>query len=96
MSKEEKNPGKELIAELKQSKHDRNPLIQKWRDFVKFTKFISAFTFGVLIVACGAYTASKGIKSAYILAHVGLTVAGVAASIEGLCLVWRAVIKLEK
>jgi magnesium-transporting ATPase (P-type) len=93
---EKKNDGEKLVAELKQSKRDASPFVKKWRDFVKFVRFMSAFTFAVLIVACGVYAAAKGIKSTYLLAHVGLAVAGVASSVEGLVLAWRAVIKLEK
>lgn len=95
MSKEQEE-AKALNKEIHKVTKAQSPLVQKWRDFVRFITFLTRFTFAVLIVACGAYTAYKGIKSTYTLAHIGLTVAGVAASIEGLCLVWRAVIKLEK
>jgi hypothetical protein len=51
--------------------------------------------FSVLVIACGAYAVYKGLHSTYNLARIGLIVAGAAAAVEGLALLWNAVMKLK-
>lgn len=91
MTKEQEE-AKDLTNKLHQMKRDKNKFVQKWREFVYFAKFLTEFAFAVLIIACGAYTTYKGIKSTYTLAHVGLIVAGVAAALEGFVLLWKSVV----
>jgi hypothetical protein len=64
-------------------------------DIVFFTKFIIHSAFASLVIACGAYAVYKGLHMDYNLARIGLVVAGVAAAIEGLTLLWNAVMKLR-
>ena len=93
--------GKALVAEIKASQKAKKalakePFTNKIHDFVYFVKFMVAFTFASAIVFCGVYAAYKGYRSTYALAHVGLIVAGAAAIAQGLTLVWKAVMRLEK
>ena len=85
----------EMTAKLKKTPA-KESFSKSIADVVTFLKFLVKASFAVAIMYCGGYAIYKGINSTYLLSHYALIVAGVAAFVQGLTLLYGAVMKVSK
>lgn len=84
------NKGEKLVAELHKLK--KQPLKEKIRDALTFTKFLVGFSFAVAIGFLGVYAIVKGLHVSG-LKRDAFVVSGACAVVQGLYLMWVQVIK---